>query len=301
MTISLKNEMDKLMESKRRVFPCRSNRASWMGHPCERKCVYERTAWEQKQVPSLFTQYIFDYGNTIEDMTLRRLREAGVEISSQQRDFEHRETGITGHVDGLIDAEKGAPLEIKGLNQFDFAKLFTEEDMMKSDKPWIRGYPAQLQLYMLLTGKPRGCFLIVNKATSDCKEIWLSIDFGYCEELLQKAERINKHVSGSTLPDRCKYDPEVCDPCDFAHICLPPVENREEYLIAQVPEIEAKIIIREGLRVHSKKFDELDEEIKTWCKSLTKDFIVVGEWILKKKTSKSGSVTVLTERLNAKE
>lgn len=293
----IREALDAMMESRRRVFPCRSNRASWMGHPCERKCVYERTAWEQKKVPEMEVQYIFDYGNTIEDMTLRRLRDAGVKVSSQQRDFEHKETGITGHVDGMLDDAGGAPLEIKGINQFDFEGINSTADMVQSSKPWIRGYPAQLQLYMLLAGKPRGCFLIVNKGTSIPKEIWMDLDLGYCEDLLKKAERINAHVAAGTVPDRCAYNPELCDRCDFAHICLPPVENREEFLMAQAPEMEAKIARRAELDAGATEYDKLDKEIKTWAKALTKDFIVCGNWIIKKSVSKSGAVTVKIEAL----
>lgn len=282
-------------ESKKRVFPCRSNRASSMGHECVRYLTYCRARWEDKKLPDPNLLYIFNYGNTIEDMALKRLQAAGFEISNQQRDFEDKKTGITGHIDCFLANGDGKeyPCEIKSMSPYIWDTINNVEDMFKSDKKWVRGYPGQLQLYLLLSNKDEGLFYLINKLTSQGKDIWMKLDYDYAEALLKKAEVINKHVVAGTVPDRIPYSSEVCRGCNFEHICLPPAENKEELLIEEEPAIEKALNRRAEVEALSKEFSQLDKKIKDYAKSREAEKINIGNWlIIKKVTSTRTTITI---------
>lgn len=296
--IEIEKQICEMMESRRRVSPCRSNRASSLGHPCERCLVYRRTRWEEAKLPDVKLLYIWDEGNEFERIALRRFAEAGFEITNQQRDYEDKRYGITGHVDSFLNVNGTSyPVEIKSMHQFIWESINSVEDMRNSPKVWTRGYPAQLQLYLYLSEKEEGCFYLMNKSTSEGKDIWMTLDYGYCEQLLQKAERINKHIEAGTEPDRIAYDPDTCDRCEFAHICLPPIERRPELLIEMEPAIAEKIEAWSKLKEASGEFGGLDKEIKAYAKERQELYINVGDWFISKKVSKNGAVRVSIEPL----
>jgi len=164
--IDLEAKVRERLEQKRRVTPCHSNRASSIGHECERYGTYCRTNWEDRTLPDTGLLYIFELGNDFEDIALRRLADAGFKITNQQRDYCHKETMITGHIDGLIVIDgKEYPLEIKSMSPFIWPRVRSAEDMLKSDRPYLRRYPAQLQLYMFLSECEKGVIYLVNKLT----------------------------------------------------------------------------------------------------------------------------------------
>jgi len=95
--IDIDSKVRQAYEQKRRVSPCRSNRASQIGHPCLRYLTYCRKDWKQKVLPSVELLWIFEMGNLIEEMAVKRLTKAGLLVTQQQRDFEEPKQGITGH------------------------------------------------------------------------------------------------------------------------------------------------------------------------------------------------------------
>lgn len=276
----------------RRVYPCRSNRASRIGHPCERYLVYCRTKWQEAKLPPVELMRIFEFGRYVEKLAIARLEKAGFEISQQQRDFEDVKSDMTGHLDGFISREdsKEYPLEIKSISGYGFDKVNSMEDMLNSDKVWTKGYPAQLQAYMFFSDKELGVFYLVSKQPPhDYKPIWMEIDIDYCDKLLKKGERIKKHVSDDTIPERIPYNPDVCRKCDYEHICLPPAENNEELLIEEEPIIEEALNRRAEIEDMSKEYSKLDKKVKDHAKSREQDKINIGEWFIEKKTTTSMS------------
>ncbi len=294
---NIDEKVREVYESGRRVFPCRSNRASSIGHPCVRYLVYSRKDWEKKVLPSVELLWIFEGGSFIEDLATKRLRKAGYLITNQQRDFEDKKNGITGHIDGYIatpeEPTKTYPLEIKGINQFSWEKINSIEDMLKSKQVWMKGYPAQLQLYLYLAEKEEGCFYIINKGNLQGKTIWMSLDYQYCEELLKKAEKINSYLDNNDYPDRMPYDVDVCSKCDFKHICSPLTNNPSQVEIIADKNIEDKLNRRGELEPISKEFKALDEGLKAIGKKMIKDNLVVGDWIIaRKKTDKRTTIKI---------
>lgn len=277
--------IEKIIEQKQakiRLRPCHTNRASSLGHVCERKLVFDRTRWEEATPYDVGLQFIFDEGNLQEKQVLKDLDDAGWCVIDQQRDYEWKEYQITAHLDGKILLEKAYPLEIKSMNPYTFGQITTAEDILQSRKHYIRAYAAQGQIYMLLSNSERMVFLFKNKSTGQLREIWMDLDYQFAEELVQKAQRINRHVEHQTIPDAIPWNEDVCGRCAFAHICLP--EARREALdMTDDPELELKLKRRHELAPLRKEYEELDDEVKSVLKEKAKvsvgDFLVTGRWI----------------------
>lgn len=277
--------IEKIVEAKQakiRLRPCHTNRASSLGHPCERKLVFDRTRWQEATLHDVGLQFIFDEGNLQEAAVLRDLADAGWHVIEQQRDYEWKEYQITAHLDGKVVLDKAFTLEIKSMNPYTFTQIHTAQDILQSRKHYIRAYAAQGQIYMLLSNSERMVFVFKNKSTGQLKEIWMDLDYQFAEELIQKASRINRHVNAGTIPDPIAWSEDICGRCPFAHICLP--EARREALdLTDDPELELKLKRRHELAPLRKEYEEIDDEVKGAVKEKPKvvvgDFLIMGKWI----------------------
>lgn len=282
--IDIAAKINEAYEKDRRVYPCRSNRASEIGHPCARYLTYCRLNWKEKRLPSAELCQIFEMGNFFEDLAVKRLQKAGLEITNQQRDFEDKRHEITGHVDGFLEHEKQIiPLEIKGINQRDWDNVNSVEDMMFAPKPWLRKYPGQLQAYLYLAEAPLGVFIMVNKANSLIKPIWMQLDYDYMELLLKKLEKVNACVQTGTYPDRIDYDEVMCGDCPFSHLCLPEVINKARITFEADPDFEAKLDRRQELSEAAAEYNRLDKYIKATAKAFEADNVVIGKYMISRK------------------
>lgn len=277
--IDIVGKVKETLKEKQRIYPCRSNRASQLGHPCERYLVYMRTSWDKQTVPPVEREFIFQGGRNIEDLAIQELKDAGFNPTNQGRDFEDKKLGITGHIDTMLDlnGQGRIPCEIKGISPFEFDKLDSAEDMLLSKRVWVRGYPAQLQLYLYLADKDMGLFYIKNKLTFEPKVIWMKLDYEFCEGLLKKAERINKCVEGNTLPERIT-DFDVCLDCPFRHLCLPDLKAIEGLEVIDSQELEDKLTRREELKPLHSEYERIDREISKTVEG--KDKLSIGEFFV---------------------
>jgi len=263
-------------------WPVRSNRASSLGHPCTRYLVFERTKWNEKVLHGPSLQMIFDLGNDIEDRVLRDLHDAGFEILEQQRAFEWKEYDITGRIDAKLQIGRAVyPLEIKSMSPFVFDKINTVQDMLNHKYHYVRSYPAQMTLYLLMDNKEAGFFILKNKTSGAMKEIEINLDYELGEKLLQKADIINMHVRRNTLPNPIEWDDNVCSECGYLHICNP-VRIGKEVEIADDDELLDLLIKRESLQQYANEFEEIDgilkERLEGKDKLLIGDYYVTGSW-----------------------
>jgi len=205
--------VEKVLEAKARKikqWPVNSNRASELGHECLKYLVLNRTRWEEKTLHNAKLQMIFDMGKMVEESVMQDLREAGFVIVEQQRPFSWAKYQITGSIDCKIAIDgKTYPTEIKSAAPFSFNSINSIEDMKRHKWHYMRKYPAQLTLYLLMDGKDRGLFIFKNKSTGELKEIFLDLDYDFAESLIKKAEAINKHVAEGTLPEPMEYSEEI--------------------------------------------------------------------------------------------
>lgn len=281
----------KAIEKDITIYPVRSNWCSKLGHPCERQAVHNRIDWDKKSRHSVNSEMVFNGGRVLEKHVARvYLQKAGYDIVEEDRPIDTEASGmlrklqISGKLDFVIrktGTKTEYPVEVKSINQWDFEKINSVEDMTLSSKIWQRGYPAQLQLYLIGKNAETGLFLLINKATYEPKVIWCQLDYQYVENLLQKAARVNKHLEANTYPERIPYDDKICGRCEFAHVCL---ENyvRAEAQIVTDQHIEDKLDEMEMLKVKAKpmndRIEELKEELKKRFDGVEK--AIVGRWMV---------------------
>jgi len=276
--------VEKIIESKQRKikqWPVNANRASEAGHSCERYLVFSRTRWQEKTLHDVGLQMVFDEGNIHEAAVLRDLQDAGITIIEQQRAFAWPELNLTGHVDGkVLTDNKAIPLEIKSMSPFVYQSIDSVDDLLDGKYEYLRKYPAQLTLYMLMDNKDEALFLFKNKVNGQLKEIPMKLDYEYGETLVQKIERVNRHVAAGTTPDPIEWDERTCSNCGFAHICLPEAV-RGGLEMVEDPELENKIKRCEELKPLVSEHDAADKEVKTALKGVAKkiigDYLVIGK------------------------
>lgn len=223
------------------IHPQHTNRASSIGHPCLRRLVYQRTRWQDAQPHSARLQSIYDEGNLHEPDIMRKLQEAGYQVVHQQRPFFHEELNLSGHVDGALYAD-GEEITVEGKSTSqgtwdevsDYRSGFRGmEDMLESDRWYVRGYVYQVTVYLKCTDNKHAIIVFKHKNTGEIKLVPIEFREDIWGEIEGKCRAINKHVEEKTLPDRILYDPALCGDCPYSHICAPPVINPEIQLTGQ--------------------------------------------------------------------
>lgn len=126
-------------------------RMSKLGIP-DRKLWFEHNVFLKKEPTSNSLKFI--YGHIIEQLIIFLAKEAGHEVTEEQREVEI--DGIKGHIDCKID---GTLVDIKSASSYAFRK-FSERQLFKDD-PF--GYIAQLSAYKSATESKDASFIGVNK------------------------------------------------------------------------------------------------------------------------------------------
>lgn len=276
----INERLEKAKAEKIKVYPCRNIRASNLGHPCERYLYLLIKHWDEQKPYDVGLQNIFDLGNTIEEHTIKNIKEAGFEVitpTCYSWKIEH--PYITGREDIRIKDENGEliPVEIKGLSPFEFDKLNCIQDFHNSKKAYIKGYPAQLHIYMLHFGKEFGLFALTNKLTGQTKFIDVPFDYEYAESLLQKAERVYKAIETETPPEACE-DISYCENCPLSHLCG---VNRVPTDIDIDGELDELITRKAELAAASREYREVSEQITAKVGERTK--IITGQYLIERK------------------
>lgn len=272
-------------EAEIQIRPQHTNTAYNCGHDCLRYLVLCRTRWEDRQKHNVTLQSIFSRGNAIEDYTIAELKKAGFKITDEQHYYTWKDIELTGHIDAMItiDGQK-YPLEIKGLSPFYIDKLNSEADMRESDRVWVRQYPPQLQMYMLMSGKEHGIFILVNALTWIPKQITVDLDYDYADQIVKRLESVNQHVKDGTLPPGVD-DMEICPDCAFFHICLPAI-IQDSLTIEDDPQLAQDLARREELKEAHKEYEAIDKRIRPRLEGVERaiigDYLVTGKWISRK-------------------
>ncbi len=285
ITLNIPEAVDAVKAKKIKAYPCHVNRASSAGQECERRLVYDRTHWDKKILHDVGLQYIFDEGNRSEDITKQELTEAGINIFEGQRPFEYKKNGVVvvvGHIDFTVTQE-AIPTEAKSINSYDFDTIipFNIDSIKNHPKDHIRGYLAQLTLYLFFKEKEWGILLFRDKNSGRYKQINVPLDYAFAEEILQKFERINEHIKVGTLPDRID-NLRVCKRCPFRGECLPDVSFGEGVRIVSDVYLEQLIEkLGEGEMVaaeHKKLDKEFKDLVKNRAEKKPAHFVVNGKY-----------------------
>jgi hypothetical protein len=283
--------LDEQTSRRIKLFPHPRNRASEAGHPCERFLVLARTKNELRSLHDIGLQRIFDEGNLHEESMLREMDSAGFRIVEQQRPYEMHKVELAGRIDGKLTVRGHLdlqdfliPFEIKSCSPhiFPAIKDMATRDMIKSKYPWIRKYPAQILLYMLMEGSEFGIMVFKNKGTGEKSYKIFQLDgamLEYTESVLKKLESVNAHIKAGTEPPAAFIDD--CKGCPFCKTaCFPGQDYGPGIDILQDPDLEAKLSRRAELESASKEFESLDKEIKEGFRGRT---AVIGDWMIESK------------------
>jgi len=268
-------------KSKIKIYPCNSNRASGIGHPCERFHVLNWTSWDKVTPHNEGLQAIFDDGHMHEKQMVIDLQNAGVEIFQQQiplgEETTFRKLNITGHLDWKIQEGKLAPpVEMKTMNCFVFDYIHTIDDMLNHERHYIRSYVAQFSTYLLMTNNEFGYFLLKNKNNAEIKQIRLDLDYEYAEQQLQKIKRVNQHVVDKTLPDCIKYDESICGGCRHRVTCNPEVPENLSLHFMEDPAFNEMVCLAQDNKLAASIYAKNDKKVKEVLKETGKLKIVAG-------------------------
>ncbi len=286
---------EKLLEhakSKIKIWPQHVNRASSCGHPCERFLFYSRARWNERTLHDVNLQMIFDEGNIHEESVLKRLKESDIQVVEQQRPFEWKELELTGHIDcGIVLDGKSYPAEIKSMSPFSFEKTNSIDDMKNSKYVYMRGYPSQMYMYLLMKEMEDGLFILKNKVNGRIRILDVPLDYEAADAIVKKLERVNAALKANKEPDWIK-DAGVCGECGFKHICLPTLQYGEGVavgsekliqLIEEQEELESKLVEPKAIK---KRLEEVKELIKDMTKDkesiIAGNYLISGKWVERK-------------------
>ena len=295
ITLNIPEAIDETKRKKIKSYPCHVNRASNAGQECTRRLVYERVAWDKKLLHDVGLQYIFDEGNRSEEVTMQELNEAGIPVFEGQRSFKYpeatdKENIVTGKIDCTVTKD-AIPLEAKSINPYDFGTISDFESVKNHKKAHIRGYLAQLSVYLFLKEKPEGILLFRDKNSGRYKQINVPLDYELVESVLKRFESVNKHIKENTLPERIE-DLTTCKNCPFRAECLPDVSFGEGVRLVSDAYLQELIEKRALVEPKASEYDALDKELKELIKKRAENkeahFVINGVWEAEVKTHGKG-------------
>ena len=281
--IDLNAKVQEYLKTKIYNSPRWSNRASDAGHPCLRYLVLSRTKNELRSLPTVELQAIFEEGNLHEAGELRILQESGFKIIEQQRAFEWKEKELSGHIDAIIVDEGGKkyPLEIKSCSPNAFRTIQKSEalDLVSARQYWLRKYPAQIILYMLMGGYEEGILWFKEKVLGQRKQMNVSLNdpavLEYGESILKKLELVNEMVHRGEEPPVERID--ECQGCPFEKTaCFPGLDFGEGMDIIDDSEMLLKLDRLDELKEAKEEYDEIWAEIRE--KFQAKNAIIGAKW-----------------------
>lgn len=268
MKLNLPAEMrsahSKLLQSRIRVSPVHSVRASSIGNDCDRYLFYEQTASELRVAHGESLQALFDLGNEMEKYTVRMLDDMGFIVENRNHAFVDREFNITGHLDGRLWKEgwnRRVPIEIKGLNPYTADQVTKLDDIRFSKQKWVQKYYSQLQIYQAMDEAPMGLFVLLNKSSGRPEFIESPYDHEHVLGLKARAKRVMDAVTSNIPPERTRSTD--CARCPFAHVCLPDIDFGEQPEILDTVELIEAITVREKNREARSAFEAADRVIKS--------------------------------------
>lgn len=290
---SLNASIRKSVESRIVVYPCHNLRASNIGHPCERYLYLLIKHWEQQEPHDYGLQNIFDLGNSIEEYTIGKLKDAGIEILTPpkaQRSWHVDNPYISGREDIRVkDPDTGElfPGEIKGLSPYEWERLNCIDDFYASKRHYVRAYPSQLLVYMWYFEKEKGFFFLTNKLTGEVKPIDVPFDWDRADALLKKGERVYKCLESGEPPAPCN-DITVCEDCKMIHLCT--AAHERSPLSIDDGELESLIDERMTVAEAYRRYNHLNDKIKQAVGE--RERVLTGKYLVEVKNIEKNAYTV---------
>lgn len=192
--------------------------ASGIGTECSRQLWYSYHA--PKQITDPRVNRIFDLGNSVEELVIGWLREAGLtvyEVDDNGDQFGFTDGPIAGHIDGVViglpESTKPHLLEVKSANAKRF-KSFQDKGYKTDPKYWV-----QIQTYMLKMNLENGLVVVMNKDNCDLYFERVKLDKRFAERKLSRAKEIAALVDDPPIRQYSSKDYYKCKWCDHREEC----------------------------------------------------------------------------------
>ena len=271
--------------------------ASSAGHPCDRCKFYEIARWDDRLPPRPGLQALFDQGHLEAAASKADIEEAGFQVIRAEepvnvlvRGGRHRL--ISGRMDFYVTGKwlgrRQIPCEHKGLSYGRAESIENWRDLITAPQVWLRKYPAQMQLYLLMQNAEEGLLALRGKESGQIGFLPIELDPAYCEGILQSAERVYDALDANLEPARMKFDENVCPSCDFVHICAPETEWVGHPVI-QDADLEGHLVTRAGYAEIVRTYNATDKAIKARFERVEQDGTWrCGDWLISRTTNKNG-------------
>jgi len=153
---------------------------------------------ETKEAMPLKTYLKFLYGDVIEELLLLLCKEAGYEVTDEQREVEI--DGVKGHIDARIN---GTVVDVKSASSYGYQKF--EQRNVLNDDPF--GYVAQLSGYAdILTPNEDAAWLAIDKSSADICVSPLSKFVIDDHKPENRIKHLKKVIDSEEIPPLC-YEP----------------------------------------------------------------------------------------------
>ncbi len=278
---NIQEKIDEFYISQYTQYQSQSNRASQLGHPCERYLVLERISPDKKQLPDKYMIRLFALGEIYERIVRNELETMGYRIIEQQTSYLDEKNNISGTIDfKLLINGQVFPCEVKGLSPANFEKINSVDDIINSDAVYIQMYYTQMLIYLYLTKYDTGLLILKNKSTNETKFIVVKQNIEYLKQILKKARKINQYVKNNTIPPVIN-NTAICSECPYFLYCAPDIKAQHQLYIKDemIDDIEKREQLRVQFEEIKKQYEEIDKKIKESIKATHKpdDIIVVGD------------------------
>ncbi len=230
--------VDAALEAERAATPPRDYLgASRLGQPCERALQFEfaHAPKDEGQEFSGRALRIFAIGHTLEDLAIRWLRAAGLDLATRKRDggqfgFSVAGGRIRGHVDGIVmDAPAAMGLrtpalwECKTMNAKNWRACV--KDGVAVSKPVYAAQIALYQAYMEASvpgiSANSALFTAINKDTAELHHELVPFDAELAQRMSDRAVRILRATDAGDLLPRIATSRDFfeCRFCPWAERC----------------------------------------------------------------------------------
>ncbi len=247
-----------------------ASQAGWVNE-CLRYLCLKRLVPDEEALHDIERQRRFDEGKAQEKIMRAELIEAGVKIVKTTKKLNWEKYKLAGELDDIVLQNGNKfPIDYKTCSSYMFSQVKrcnNAEDLLKSKFHWIRHYPTQLQIYIMLAKREgliesdTGILYFKDKESASKYSIDIPLNVSYTNYVLKALEKVNNFVLQNKVP--IPDHVEDCKHCDFFNYCFPGSDfARESIAVIPDAEMEIKLKRREKLESASREYKKLDREIK---------------------------------------
>jgi CRISPR/Cas system-associated exonuclease Cas4 (RecB family) len=197
-------------------------------------------------------------------------RAQGIKIQKSDEPFYVPELELRGDEDNIITiGDRTYVVDYKSASEAMYRQIRnvdSVEDMKKSDFPYMRHYPFQMNAYMVGRGINRAMFLFKSKETGQWRPVecpYRNADYKIIQDGLAD---VNRLVAKGEIPN-VEAPMDVCEYCDFKESCWGDREIQKETKEISSAElygllVERDLILKDDPKPAAKRLKEIEDRIR---------------------------------------